>query len=101
MKDKSRGARCLPRLFENCFELSVLYGDEKVAGGIHIIADCRLPIANCRLVRSECRVVVAMPSKLAIGSRQSAINGLNLFVAAEARVVAARTIKLSRARFNH
>ena len=46
MKDKSRGARCLPRLFENCFELSVLYGDEKVAGGIHIIADCQLPIAD-------------------------------------------------------
>jgi hypothetical protein len=34
----------LPRLFENCFELSVLYGDEKIAGGIHIIADCQLPI---------------------------------------------------------
>jgi hypothetical protein len=47
VKHKSRGARCLPRLFENCFELTVLYRDEKIAGGVH--RHCRLSIANCRL----------------------------------------------------
>ena len=37
MKHESRSVRwLLPRLFENCFQLSVFYGYEKVAGGIHI-----------------------------------------------------------------
>jgi hypothetical protein len=38
MKHKSRGARwSLRRLFQNCFELSVLYRDEKIAGGVNFI----------------------------------------------------------------